>query len=966
MFQPNNKGSDSEKTISIFTAFALSFGCAVGWGSFVMPGNTFLPIAGPLGSVIGLSAGAGLMLIIGINFSRLMKRFPGRGGSYTYTRVLLGGDHAFLCAWMLVLTYTAVIWANASALALIMRYLAGDVLKFGFSYDVAGYTVYLGEVLLTFLLVTVCLICTAIKRLARAIMAVCAVVLFAGITVCFIGVVAAKGGITEIEPLFNVSGNYPIHIIGIVVLAPWAYLGFDSIAHVSSEIKFSQKKSLPIMIAALTAAALAYSMLVICASMVHPDGFADWNEYIQSIGSWNSIKNLPTFYSVSRTIGTPGVAALFAAAFSGIVTAVIGYTVLIIRLVRSISENNPALKGFSRTDKRGAPWLVLTIISASTLVVSLVGRTAISWIVDITTFGAVVSYGYTSLCAFILGRREKDRSGKIFGILGILISAAFLTAYLWPDVRTQGNIATESFLILIIWSVMGMFAFRLVMQKDKSKTFGKSGVVWIILFLVIVLVSHSWIYRTTLEKETEVSSRITTAYEEKTEREGVESDPEEKKLISEQVHSFGLMERMNVLIQDGLILCSIAVIFSIFAMINKREKQTDKERLRAEENSRAKSIFLSNMSHDIRTPMNAVTGYTALALQAENLPDNVRDYLGKIDYSSKQLLSLINDILDMSRIESGKVELDNAPADLCRIIKESIGIFAIQMAKKDLECVADYESITDRCVICDENRIHRILLNLMSNSLKFTPKGGIITLALHQLGVENGEGIYELSVADTGIGMSPEFAKHVFDAFERERTQTVSKLQGTGLGMAITKSLVDLMGGEIRVESEQNKGTKYTIWLRFPICDPSEIESREAAVIEDNVSFHGVRLLVTDDNPVNSEIASEILRQEGFTVEVAENGKIAVEMVEKAEPNYYSVILMDIQMPVMNGYDASLAIRALDGERAELPIIAITANSFESDRKAAFEAGMNDHVAKPFNPEELVNVIAKHIKKQKT
>ena len=372
------------------------------------------------------------------------------------------------------------------------------------------------------------------------------------------------------------------------------------------------------------------------------------------------------------------------------------------------------------------------------------------------------------------------------------------------------------------------------------------------------------------------------------------------------------------------------------------------------------------MSLDIRTPMNAVTGYTALALQAENLPDNVRDYLGKIDYSSKQLLSLINDILDMSRIESGKVELDNAPADLCRIIKESIGIFAIQMAKKDLECVADYESITDRCVICDENRIHRILLNLMSNSLKFTPKGGIITLALHQLGVENGEGIYELSVADTGIGMSPEFAKHVFDAFERERTQTVSKLQGTGLGMAITKSLVDLMGGEIRVESEQNKGTKYTIWLRFPICDPSEIESREAAVIEDNVSFHGVRLLVTDDNPVNSEIASEILRQEGFTVEVAENGKIAVEMVEKAEPNYYSVILMDIQMPVMNGYDASLAIRALDGERAELPIIAITANSFESDRKAAFEAGMNDHVAKPFNPEELVNVIAKHIKKQKT
>ena len=283
---------------------------------------------------------------------------------------------------------------------------------------------------------------------------------------------------------------------------------------------------------------------------------------------------------------------------------------------------------------------------------------------------------------------------------------------------------------------------------------------------------------------------------------------------------------------------------------------------------------------------------------------------------------------------------------------------------KKMNCSVDYSTVTDRYVICDKNRISRILLNLLSNAFKFTPTGGKIDVVLRQNGVENGIGSYEFSVADTGIGMSPEFVDQLFVAFERERTQTVSKVQGTGLGMTITKTLVDLMGGSITVETEQNKGTKITVSLQLPLTGEQSVKKPKSQ--EQNLSeFNGKRVLLAEDNAINREIASEILTRGGFEVECAENGKEAVEMIGDSESGRYSAILMDIQMPVMNGYEAAKSIRSMDGEKSDIPIIALTANTFENDKADALEAGMNAHIAKPIEPAELFAAIAEVIKSPK-
>ena len=367
------------------------------------------------------------------------------------------------------------------------------------------------------------------------------------------------------------------------------------------------------------------------------------------------------------------------------------------------------------------------------------------------------------------------------------------------------------------------------------------------------------------------------------------------------------------------------------------------------------------MSHDIRTPMNAIMGYTALALN-EELPDNVRGYLEKINTSGRHLLALINDILDMSRIESGKMELEPVPDDLAEILDEVRDMFAMQMEGKKLAFTVDYARITDRYVVVDRNRLNRILLNLISNALKFTPSGGSVTVTLAQTGTAEGKGSYELRVADTGIGMSKEFAAHIFDAFERERTETVSKIQGTGLGMSITKNLVELMGGTVTLQTEKDKGTEFLLRLQFPLASGDEVEKREKEnETAEQTDFSGKKLLLAEDNPINSEIAKMILTHEGFEVDVAENGKIAVEMMEAAAEGEYCVVLMDMQMPVMNGLEASRAIRAMAGKKGRTPIIAMTANTFEEDRQKTREAGMNAHLGKPFQPAELLAVIAAQI-----
>ena len=517
---------------------------------------------------------------------------------------------------------------------------------------------------------------------------------------------------------------------------------------------------------------------------------------------------------------------------------------------------------------------------------------------------------------------------------------------------------------------------------------------------------------------------------------------------------------------------------------------------KAESANRAKSTFLSNMSHDIRTPMNAIIGFTTLALSNIDDTDRVKDYLGKTLASSNHLLSLINDVLDMSRIESGKIHLEEVEVNLSDVLHDLKTIVSGQIYAKQLELYMDVMDVTDEDVYCDKTRLNQILLNLLSNAIKFTPAGGTVSVRVRQLaGKVHGCGQYEFRIKDNGIGMSQEFAQKIFEPFERERTSTVSRIQGTGLGMAITKNIVDMMGGTIEVQTAQGKGTEFTVCVPMraqteqrPVEKITELEGLKALVVDDdfntcdsvtqmlvkvgmraewtlsgkeavlrarqsiemsdvyhayiidwrlpdmngievtrqirslnddtpiiiltaydwsdieveakaagvtafcskpmfmsdlretlmnaigqtqtdeaqellpkkNTNFKGRHILLVEDNELNREIAQEILCEYGFRVDTAENGAVAVEKVSTAAPGSYDLVLMDVQMPVMDGYTATRQIRALDDPAlAKIPILAMTANAFDEDRRNALESGMTGFLSKPIVIGDLVQELRK-------
>ncbi|MDD5954967.1 MAG: response regulator, partial [Firmicutes bacterium] len=581
-------------------------------------------------------------------------------------------------------------------------------------------------------------------------------------------------------------------------------------------------------------------------------------------------------------------------------------------------------------------------------------------------------------------------------------------------------------------------------------------------------------------------------------------------LIPADCVAVSTMDMMNSTIRIQTIFISAMALLMLLAFSSlikvqrssqlvKLEQETNRElnRLRAlaETANAAKSTFLSNMSHDIRTPMNAIIGFATLASANTGNEEKIKDYLSKILASGNHLLSLINDVLDMSRIESGKINLEEQEANLSDIFHDVKTIISGQIHAKQLELNMDIMNVTNEDVFCDKTRLNQVLLNLMSNAIKFTPAGGTVSVQITQLpGAPSGHGCYEIRVKDTGIGMSKEFAEKIFEPFERERTSTVSKIQGTGLGMTISKNIIDMMGGTIEVHTAPGRGTEFVIRLTMRLQSVSpvpriiaELEGLKALVVDDDYNtcdsvtkmltqvgmrsewtlsgkeavlraksafergdafhvylidwrlpdmngievtrqirrlgdqtpiivltaydwtdieeeaknagvtafcskpmfmsdlretlmtaigkqitesgdtlpskhdmpdFKSKHLLLVEDNDLNREIAMEILGEYGFAIDAAENGSEALGMVSASRPGQYDLILMDIQMPVMDGYEATRRIRLLDNPGlSSIPIIAMTANAFDEDRKAALACGMNGFLSKPIRIEELIQTL---------
>lgn len=387
-------------------------------------------------------------------------------------------------------------------------------------------------------------------------------------------------------------------------------------------------------------------------------------------------------------------------------------------------------------------------------------------------------------------------------------------------------------------------------------------------------------------------------------------------------------------------------------------KELEESRAAAEAANKAKSDFLFSMSHDIRTPMNAIIGYADLMEKHFGETQKCRDYLGKIKNSSNFLLSLVNNVLEMARIESGKLALDEQICKTTELLNEIISVYSELMKQKQIAFTVDLKVGTEY-FYGDRLKISEIFLNILSNAYKYTEEGGRISLVVNDLPCERaGYTLLQTMVSDTGIGMSKDYLPKIFEEFSREYTSTENRIEGTGLGMPIVKKLVDFMDGTIEVESEPGKGTTFTVTIPFRIA--SEQDERQKVVAEaDPKKLVGKRILLVEDNELNTEIATEILSELGVLVDHAENGIICIEMLERVEPEYYDLILMDVQMPELDGYGATEKIRAMKDERkANIPIIAMTANAFEEDRQNAFAAGMNGHLSKPIEVPKLLQVLA--------
>ena len=378
----------------------------------------------------------------------------------------------------------------------------------------------------------------------------------------------------------------------------------------------------------------------------------------------------------------------------------------------------------------------------------------------------------------------------------------------------------------------------------------------------------------------------------------------------------------------------------------------------------ARNDFLANMSHDIRTPMNAIVGYTNIAKSRMDDPAEVTNALEKIGSSSHYLLSLINDILDISKIESGKMQVNPGPCDLESIFRHIEDITALQARNKALIITYQHGSVRHVKVNADELRIEQVLVNIVSNAIKYTPSGKTVDLIAEEEPAAGNKNLYRFIVRDTGIGISEEYLPHIFESFTREEKTTVNRIQGTGLGLAITAKVVELMGGTISVKSTLGEGSEFTVELEL---EALESENEEKDTHNEITGLAGCRVLLVEDNDINAEIAEMILFQYGIEVDLAGNGQIGLERVQQHESGYYDAVLMDIQMPVMNGYEATKAIRALERDYYKtLPIIAMSANAYDDDVKACLAAGMNAHIAKPYNPDDLLKQLNKLIRGYKT
>ncbi|MBQ6590046.1 MAG: amino acid permease [Lachnospiraceae bacterium] len=554
--------------LSIPGAWAFALGTSVGWGSLVVTANTYLAQAGPWGTVLGLLTATIIMAVVSMNYAYLMQVYPDAGGAYTYCREIFGYDHAFLTGWFLAITYLAVLWANATSIPLYARNFLGGVLKIGKLYTIFGYEVYLGETLVTMaaLVLTACL-CARLHRLSIAVMTVLVCVFAAGITIVFVAALFLHRGTWS--PAFVPDTSALSQTMKIAFISPWAFIGFESISHGSEEFDFERTKIGRLLFAAVISTTMLYIFVALLSVTAYPDRYSTWLDYIRDLPNLQGLEAFPAFYAAGAYLGNTGVAILMISLLSLVITSLIGNTTALSRLFYAMGKDRILPARFGELNREGIPASAIMLVAGVSLLIPLAGRTAIGWIVDVTTIGATLIYGFVSAAAMNLAGKRGDRRERVTGIAGLAAMILFGLYTLLPNLVSTGTMASETFFLFIAWSILGFLYFRKILHSDKDRRFGTSIVVWVALLSLVLLVALIWMRQAMLASNDALLADLREYFAGK----GSSAD------VHYIEQEMALMKTSNsriMLMGAGMFVFAIVIMLTNHAFMNRRSAENER------------------------------------------------------------------------------------------------------------------------------------------------------------------------------------------------------------------------------------------------------------------------------------------------------------------------------------------------------------------------------------------------------
>ena len=953
----------SMRHLSMLGAWALAFGCAVGSDAFVMPWIDFLPKAGPLGTVIGILIGGLVMTVVAWNFHYMINRQPGPGGSYTYAAKAFGNDHGYLCGVFLGFAYLAIICLDVTALVVVAHYTLGDVFSFGFRYTIQKNDIYLGDILLSVSTIAVATAICCRRRLSGVVQTVMAVVLAAGILVCFAAAALNhSGGLATTCPVFAPNrGHGLFQVLNILAIAPWLFVGFESISNSSSEFRFPVGKSFQVMLAALVTSVIAYALLTAIPVLSFGDASpAGWTGTVADLANSGSEPDYHAFDVARRFLGKAGGVVIGLTLIGAIFTNLVGNTVAVSRLVAAMADDSalPSFLGGRNAD--GVPRNAVLAVAALVALVVPLGRAVIGVVVDISILGAAVAYAYTSAAAFKIARKEGNKRTQATGLLGLAISIAVIFLFVMPFMAFDTTlIATESYLVLIIWCIAALATFITVFHRDSTHRFGRSSVAWISLFVIIMILSVMWIRQMTRETtkvayENIVSRHAETCGDAAPGRAG--NGPDE-----DDWHAILWTNLSNVrksifrsnLVQTGLNLLALALMFGLYAILRRRERDMEREK------AAAKSYFFSTVSHDIRTPLNAIIGYSTMLESGFKTEAERKEAIDSILMSGKTLLGLVNDVLDLSKLESGKMEILPEPTDCSRLMRVVMESFRASSGRPGVELRCRAEEMP--LLMLDPQRLRQIMFNLVGNAVKFTAKGHVELRARFERRRDADTGVLRLEIEDTGCGISEEDLKRIGSAYVQVGSK-ISRNGGTGLGLAICKQLVAAMGGGLEVESTPGVGSTFSVFIPNVKIAESKPDAQERVNPPADAQQSTLpeqmphRILLVDDSKMNLMVLKALLKNMGdFEIAMASDGQEALKVLEEQGAKAFDLVLTDMWMPNLDGAGLIRAIRA-NPALAALRVIAVTADV--ESRVTCADMGFNGILLKPITAATLGKAIS--------